>query len=209
MKYLIVQNSVKMAFQFKIQLAGMTDPKIWREFVVNENITFHDFHYIIQICMGWENYHMYQFSPTGYGSYPCMELKTSDSDAEFSPISNLKKGYELTYDSSKAKLSDYFSAKGQKITYIYDFGDDWKHVISLKKIWPDATDHPMVVAGGGKCPPEDCGGVWGYENLIKTVSDPKDPEYEDMREWLGMEEGDVWDAEEFDMVVVNEGLGRM
>jgi Plasmid pRiA4b ORF-3-like protein len=197
-----------MAFQFKIQLSGLKDPKVWREFIVNENITFHDFHDIIQECMGWGNYHMYQFSPTGYDSYPCMELKTPDSESEFSPISNLRKGYELTYDSSKAKLSDYFNTKGQKITYIYDFGDDWKHILSLKKIWPSKTDHPMLVAAEGKCPPEDCGGIWGYEELIETVSDPKHREYEDLREWLDMEEGDVWDAAQFDMVAVNEKLKK-
>lgn len=198
-----------MAFQFKIQLSGLKNPKVWREIVVNETITFHNFHKIIQTCMGWDDYHMYQFSPSGYGSFPCMELKTPDSDAEFSPISNLKKGYELTYDSSKAKLSDYFNTKGQKMTYIYDFGDDWNHVISLKKIWPGTTDHPMLVAGEGKCPPEDCGGVWGFEELIETVNNPQHPEYEDMREWLGMEEGDVWDVGEFNMVEVNMVLGRM
>jgi len=198
-----------MAFQFKVQLSGLKNPKVSREVVVNETITFHEFHKIIQICMGWENYHMYQFSPSGYDSYPCMELKTPDSESVFSPISRLTKGDALTYDSSKAKLSDYFSAKGQKLTYIYDFGDDWNHVISLKKIWPDATDHPMLVAGEGKCPPEDCGGVWGYEELLETVSDPKHPEYEDMREWLGMEEGDVWNAGEFDMVEVNAVLERL
>ncbi len=198
-----------MAFQFKIQLSGLKDPKIWREIVVNENVSFHSFHNIIQISMGWENYHMYQFSPKGYGTYPCFELKNSDSETDFSPISNLKKGFESTYDSSRAKLSDYFNIKGQKIMYIYDFGDDWKHVISLKKIWPSTTDHPMLVAGGGKCPPEDCGGVWGYEELIETINDPKNSEYEDMREWLGMEEGDVWDAGAFDMVEVNDRLMRL
>jgi hypothetical protein len=198
-----------MAFQFKIQLSGLENPKVWREFVVDENITFHEFHFIIQICMDWENYHMYQFSPKGYGSYPSFELKTPYSESEFSPISKLKKGLELTYDTSKAKLSDYFTAKGQKITYIYDFGDDWEHIISLKKIWPGPTAHPMLVAGEGKCPPEDCGGIWGYEALKKTVSNPDHPEYEDMREWLGMEKGDVWDATEFDMAEVNEVLMRL
>ena len=152
---------------------------------------------------------MYQFSPSEYDSYPCLELKIPDSESEFSPISRLKKGDGLTYDSSKARLSDYFSAKGQKMTYIYDFGDDWKHVISLKKIWPWPTAHPIIVAGEGKCPPEDCGGLWGYEELIETVSNPKHPEYKDMREWLGMEEGDVWDAGAFDMVEVNEVLEQI
>ncbi|MBK7635105.1 MAG: plasmid pRiA4b ORF-3 family protein [Saprospiraceae bacterium] len=198
-----------MAFQFKIQLTGVKKPPVTREVVVNDNITFHKFHEIIQICMGWENYHLYQFSPSGYGSYPCFELKTPDSDTEFSPISNLKKGYELTYDSSKAKLSDYFMEVKDRITYIYDFGDDWKHSITLIKITPLKVDGPFVTSGKGKCPPEDCGGIWGYEGLIDTVNDPKNPEYEDMREWLGMDDGDVWNVHEFDMDGVNKVLKRV
>ncbi|MBK9566967.1 MAG: plasmid pRiA4b ORF-3 family protein [Saprospiraceae bacterium] len=111
--------------------------------------------------------------------YPCFELKTPDSDTEFSPISNLKKEYELTYDSSKAKLSDYFMEVKDRITYIYDFGDDWKHSITLIKITPLKLMDLSSRAVKGKCPPEDCGGIWGYEGLIDTVNDPKNPEYED------------------------------
>ena len=96
-----------------------------------------------------------------------------------------------------------------RITYIYDFGDDWKHSITLIKITPLKVDGPFVTSGKGKCPPEDCGGIWGYEGLIDTVNDPKNPEYEDMREWLGMDDGDVWNVHEFDMDGVNKVLKRV
>jgi hypothetical protein len=195
-----------MSFQFHIQLSGLKNPKVWREFLVNETMTFHKFHYVIQACMGWDNCHLYQFSPKGYNSLPSFELKTSNSDVEFSPISYLKKGYELTYDSSKVKLSDYFNTKSQKITYTYDFGDNWKHLITLKKIWPGPIDPPMLIAGEGKCPPEDCGGVWGYEALIEILNDPKHPEYEEMREWLAMEDSEVWEVNEFDIKGINQIL---
>ncbi len=195
-----------MAFQFHIQLSGLKNPKVWREFLVNEKMTFHKFHNVIQTCMGWDNGHLYQFSPKGYNSLPSFELMTPNSDVEFSPVSNLKKGIELTYDSSKVKLSDYFNTKSKKITYTYDFGDDWKHAITLKKIWPGPIDPPMLIAGEGKCPPEDCGGVWGYEALIEILNDPKHPEYEEKKEWLTMEEGEMWDANEFDINGVNQIL---
>jgi len=176
-----------MSLQFKIQLTGITNPPITREVVVNEKVTFQWFHEIIQVCMGWENYHMYEFLPVG----------------------NLKKGLKLNYKSSKAKLSDYFNEVGDKITYIYDFGDDWNHEITLKKIWSDPIDHPKVIAGEGKCPPEDCGGVWGYMDLIEKLDGSKDEDLEDRREWLGLDDGETWDVNEVDMEEVQMKLQKM
>ena len=198
-----------MTFQFKIQLDRLKVPDVWREIAVNDRITFHKFHKIIQVTMGWEDSHMYQFSPKGYGSYPRIELKTPYSDEEFSPIRYLKQGLGFTYDSSKAKLSDYFNTKGDKIRYIYDFGDDWTHTITLKKILPIDVIHPHLLNGAGKCPPEDCGGVWGYSGILEILSDPEHGEYEELRELLMLEEGEQWNPEEFDIQMINNKFINM
>jgi len=158
--------------------------------------------------MGWEDYHHYIFSPKGYGSYPNFQENTPDAGIEFAPISYLKLGYDGTFDSRKAKLTHYFEMTQDKITYIYDLGDNWKHTITLIQITDLTVDKPFVTKGKGKCPPEDCGGVWGYERMLEAINNPKDPEHRDMRYWLGMEKGDAWDVNEFDKDAVNEELRR-
>ena len=178
-----------MAFQFKIQLNRISKPPVTRELVVNDNISFHKFHEIIQIAMGWAECHLYMCSPKGYGSFPKFEENTPDAGIDFAPISYLKLGYDGTFDSGKVKLKDYFEIVKDQITYIYDFGDDWKHTITLIKITDLNVDKPFLTKGKGKCPPEDCGGIWGYERLLKAINDPKDPEHRDFRNWLGMKKG--------------------
>ena len=198
-----------MAYQFKIQLKGVKKPPVYRVVVVNDDITFHQFHEIIQISMGWLNYHLYQFSPTGYGSYPNIQMDTPEGNLEFAPVSTLKNGHRHMFDSFKVKLTDYFQAEQDKITYIYDFGDDWTHSITLMNITPLKVDRPYVTKGKGKCPPEDCGGIFGYEYMLEVLTNPKDPEYKELLPWLGMEKGDVYDVHEFDVDEVNEELRDM
>ena len=132
-----------MAFQFKIQLNRISKPPVTRELVVNDNISFHKFHEIIQIAMGWAECHLYMFSPKGYGSFPKFEENTPDAGIDFAPISYLKLGYDGTFDSGKVKLKDYFEIVKDQITYIYDFGDDWKHTITLIKITDLNVDKPF------------------------------------------------------------------
>ena len=90
--------------------------------------------------------------------------------------------------------------------YEYDFGDSWEHKILLEKIFPfdNKMALPVCIKGKRACPPEDCGGIWGYEEFLKTISDPKHPEYEDMLEWLGGE----FDPEEFDLEGINGDLAE-
>lgn len=175
-----------MAFQFKIQLAGITKPPVWRKVLVPEKYNFQQLHEVIQAAFGWGNYHLYQFSPSGYNSYPQIGVP----DPEFD---------EDVIDSSKVKLKRFFNATGDKFTYLYDFGDGWTHKITLEKIMDVVLLKPDCIDGKGACPPEDCGGVWGYESLKETLSNPAHPEYEDMKEWIGLGEDEVWDAAAFDL----------
>lgn len=181
--------------QFKIELKGIKNPTVWRRIIVPSHYDFLTFHQIIQVVFGWENAHLYSFSPKGWGSNP--EIKDSD-DEEFDP--------DNTLGSSETPLSAIFNTKGQKFTYIYDFGDDWTHLITLEKILPEEINQPTCIAGEGKCPPEDCGGFPGYEYLKEVLADPSHEEHEEMKEWLGMEDDEAWDANEFDLQEVQELL---
>jgi len=182
-----------MSLQFKIQLKNVTKPPVWRQLLVPETFTFHQLHEVIQMSFGWENYHLYQFSPQGYGSYPIIAIPSKDDWKK--PDMN----------ATKTKLNKVFTAEKQKFTYIYDFGDDWVHQIVLEKILPDEIKSPVCLGGKGCCPPEDCGGVWGYENLKVILADPKHEEHQEMKEWLGLED-EEWDDDYFDVAEVNEML---
>lgn len=183
-----------MTYQFKIQLKNVSKPPVWRRVQAPETFTFNQLHKLIQISFGWEDYHLYQFSPQGYGSYPVIAILSKD-DWE-----------KPDMNAMKTKLNKIFSSENESFNYIYDFGDDWSHKIVLEKILPEKIISPVCLAGKGTCPPEDCGGSWGYENLKIILSDPNHEEYQDMKEWLCMDEDENWDADYFDLVEVNEML---
>ena len=183
------------AFQFKIQIQGIEKPSVWRQVLVPAHITFDQFHQIIQTVFGWEDYHLYQFSKSGWGSKPIYKIPDEyDND-------------ETTQDSRTTFLSEVFTAAKQTFAYIYDFGDNWKHHITLEKIAEMETAVPVCLAGTGACPPEDCGGIPGYYNLIEILSNPKGPEYKEMKNWLGLKKNEQWeDVNAFDITAVNEEL---
>jgi len=166
------------AFQFKIQLANINDPLVWRRILMPSNATFEDFHDAIQIAFSWENYHMFQFSPKGPGSSPAIEIKYEEDnyDNPF-PLNRVEK-----MDAETFTLSEIFYKEKQTFTYIYGFGDDWEHKITLEKILDESIDTPALLKGQGACPPEDCGGAWGYESLKAVMADKKHPEHKEMRE---------------------------
>lgn len=178
-------------YQLKITLAGIRPP-IWRRFEVSSNITFLDLHHIIQVVMGWENNHLHQFF---VGEHNLTDRTTLE-----------EVGYGGA-DVAKTRLDKFVQQAGQKFTYEYDFGDSWEHELLLEKILePEAgVKYRRCLKGKRDCPPEDCGGIWGYENLLDVIQDPEHPEYEDMMEWLGGE----FDPEEFDLEGVNEMLARL
>jgi hypothetical protein len=102
------------------------------------------------------------------------------------------------------KLNTILKKEGSKILYEYDFGDGWNHDIILEKIISeeDKGQIPRCIKGKGNCPPEDCGGPFGYMELLKTISNPKHEDYESMMEWLGGE----FDPDFFDMNQINRQL---
>lgn len=170
--------------QFKITLNEISPP-IWRRIQVPENYSFWDLHVAIQDSMGWTDSHLHQFEMNNPKTGQEVEIGIPDEDWEDQALA----GWDV-------KIADYFTIKNNVALYIYDFGDNWEHTVKLEKIMPrdEKIVYPTCLEGERACPPEDCGGIPGYEDLLMTISDPGDKEYEDTIEWLG----DDFDPEYFD-----------
>ncbi len=175
-------------YQFKVTLRGIRPP-IWRRFQVYDDLTFYQFHHVLQDVMGWYNAHLHVFTVDGW----------QIADAE-----TLAEGWSDGENEQKAKLKKYLRREGQKFRYEYDFGDSWEHDVLLEKILPvePGVFYPRCLKGKRECPPEDCGGVWGYAELLEALTDADHPEREEYLEWLG----DEFDPEEFDLEAINKSL---
>ncbi len=171
--------------ELEITLVG-TDPPIWRRFAIRSNASLAELHVVIQVVMGWEDYHLHQFigkNKTCYGP-PELELDVIDE--------------------SCAIVRDLVQRKGSRFQYEYDFGDGWLHDVKLVKFAaPDPqTTYPVCLDGARACPPEDSGGVYRYALMLDALADPDHDEREDIMEWLG----DDFDALKFDLEQVNRAL---
>ena len=176
-------------YQLKISLLGIRPP-IWRRFLISDSTTLKELHEVIQIVMGWTNSHLYQFmaGPKRYGE--------SDPDLDELDIDLI--------DADSTKLSTVMRKEKMKIKYEYDFGDGWIHDILLeKKLEFDLEQKlPYCVTGRRGCPPEDVGGVWGYQNFLDIYQKEQHPEHDEMLEWVG----DYYQPENIDLEEINEIL---
>lgn len=179
-----MKKKFNRVYQFKITLKGIKPP-IWRRIQIPETYTFWALHVAIQDAMGWGDYHLHEFEAVD----PSTGLKVNIGipDEEF--------GREILPE-WKQKITDYFSMENQSANYVYDFGDNWEHKIQLEKILPrdENIQYPVCTAGKRACPPEDCGGVWGYEEFLEAIRDPQHEQHEEMLEWIGGK----FDPEHFD-----------
>ncbi|WP_067480893.1 plasmid pRiA4b ORF-3 family protein [Actinomadura hibisca] len=144
------------------------EPPVQRTIEVPGPTTLGELHTIVQAAMGWENAHLHAFETDGhrYGT-PGLELGFADEN-------------HIT-------VAEALPRKDSRLIYEYDFGDGWRHEIKTEEIrgtTPD-TELPRVIAGTGACPPEDCGGPWGYADLLEVLSDPTHPDHADRLEWTG------------------------
>jgi len=180
-------NTSRQIYQFKITLKGIRPP-IWRRFQVPGDYTFWDLHVAVQDVMGWWDSHLHSFQAKNPKTGHEEEIGLPEDDPLFDDHIILP-GWER-------KISHYFSPENRKALYLYDFGDGWHHDLVLEKIVTaeEGLVYPRCVDGKRACPPEDCGGVWGYANLLEVLSDPKNKEYKDTVEWLGQ----TFDPEHFD-----------
>ena len=182
-----------MAYQFKIQLLDINKPTVWRRVLVAEKLTFHELHEMIQLAFGWDDVNKYQFSLSG------------DSDT-FIGIPTKDDGEQPDLNSMKTKLNKFFTHEKQSFFYTYNLRADWIHKIVLEKILPEPVPIPVCMEGKGKCPPEDSNSAWGYENMKPILADPLHVEYKLMKKWLGLNEDEEWDVNEFNLEAANERL---
>jgi hypothetical protein len=195
--YWLLQNqkttTMSKIYQLKIQLDGVSKPTVYRRVLVKPTDTLLELHKIIQGAMGWFDGHLHQFIVgRQYFGIPMPGDDWSDSE-----------------DERKYKLSQIFGDREKaNIKYEYDFGDGWIHTITLEKIIASvpAETYPQLIKGQGACPPEDCGGCWGYEELKVTLADPKSEDYHEMIEMMGLEKGSEFDANEFDLKEMQEEM---
>jgi len=155
--------------------------------LVPGTISLLKFHDVLQIAMGWDDYHLHQFVAAGqlYG------LPDPEFDLDIK-------------NEARAKLNQLLKQKNDSLIYEYDFGDGWEHKVALEKILPleKDADLPRCIAGKRSCPPEDCGGVWGYQEFVEAIQDPSHPRHHELSDWIGGE----FDPEYFDIEGVNEAL---
>lgn len=186
-----------MVLHFKIQIKGITKPPVWRKVSVPSNFTFLRFHEVIQIAFGWGDYHLFEFKDKEWESNIRIAVPVEDDffDPDF---------FADTKDSSKVKLSNIFGKKFHKLFYVYDFGDNWVHEITLESISNEKQKTAICLSGKGACPPEDCGSIYGYEEMKQIFATmPESEEADEYREWLGMDKGEIWDTEALDIEEIN------
>jgi hypothetical protein len=162
-----------------------TKPPVWRRLLVPGETTLADLHRAIQAAMGWEDCHLHAFDIEGrqYG-----DPRAVDDVA----------------DEKRVTLNGLIRSGVARFAYTYDFGDNWEHALVIEKSLPavEALSRPVCTAGKRRCPPEDCGGPWGYRGLLEVLADPAHPEHAERCEWLG---GD-FDPDDFNPKIADATL---
>lgn len=192
-----------MAHKLKIEL-DFTDPKIYRTVIVPEQFTFHELHIAIQCVMNWENAHLYQFNLGQPYASDIVALPLGDED-DFDAI--FGKRFER-FDSEETYLSDFFNGQKNKVSYIYDFGDDWFHTIKVLKKPKEEVMIPQCIKGENAAPIDDCGGIPGFYEILEVMEKKrKSPEDKELFEWCGIPKGKTYeDIYGFDIDWVNQVL---
>lgn len=176
-------------YRIEVRLLDAKPPP-WRQFLLRKTATFEKLHVAIQEACGWSNYHLYAFRETDDG--PVIATIPDDDLAAREP------------DAKRVKLSTFLPDTGSKhFLYLYDFGDNWQHEVRILEVvsMPKRFARQLL-AGERAFPPEDCGGISGYENCVavalgKATGEIEDPEH--LRGWLG-----DWHPERFDLAAVKQ-----
>ena len=193
-------------------------PPIWRRVGVPSDMSLGDLHWVIQTVMGWDGYHLHQFIISHNQPKPTREEidelrqtgqweKLMERTRRGRYVSDPRFELENIEDERKVKLSELAPAVKNKFIYEYDFGDGWEHEVKAVKIGPpvEGVNYPVCLAGELACPPEDCGGVWGYYDKLEVLKNPKHEDYKDTLEWMGKN----FDPERFDLNAINAELAEL
>lgn len=182
-------------YKLKVKLLNISKPPVWRDILVHDDSTFEELHHVIQMAMGWGFCHLHQF------------IIGNKSNGTYIGAGQNELGFGMDMDQldhAEIHISEYLKKVKDKCWYEYDFGDGWEHEITLIDIVEVSKEQPVpfVVKGKGACPPEDCGGPWGYQELKETIKNPKAEDYEEMIEWVG----DDFDPNHFNLEEANDRL---
>jgi hypothetical protein len=168
--------STDVIVQIKVKLLGVSKPPVWRRLQLGADTRLDHLHEMIVAAFGWQDYHMHVFAsgPDEFG-VPDPELGFTDE--------------------RHVSLGQLIGGIGDRLRYTYDFGDDWQHEIVVEDLLgADPEIHyPVLVAAKGTCPPEDCGGPWGYAELKEILADPSHEQHQQMLDWLGLDNPSAFD----------------
>jgi hypothetical protein len=189
MKYLrlpVSRFNKNHVLQFLIELDGIS-PLIWRRIQVPSDYNFWDLHVALQDAMGWTDSHLHHFEIKGKHKSKAERIGIPDFSGS-GELPEVFPGWEIW-------ISAYFNDLGVQASYEYDYGDGWIHRVKLEGYLyrEPKTRYPLCIGGERACPPEDCGGVNGYENVLAVLSDPEHEEHEEMKIWAGED----WHPEKF------------
>jgi hypothetical protein len=180
-------------YQIKVTLLG-TDPPIWRRLLVPADLNLEQLHDVLQLAMGWEDCHMHEFriGQQRFGKPDPMERAF---------------GGPRTASGRTARLCSVLTRVGARAIYTYDFGDSWEHQIVVeKRLAPEpGNSYPACLTGERHGPPEDCGGIPGFYNLLEAIRDPEHEEHEEMLDWVG----GSFDPDAFSVDDVNRRLAPL
>lgn len=152
-------------------------------------------HLVIQAAMPWDNYHLYEFrTRNGRWGLPMKDFGFPEGAS--------------SHDAKKGSLAELLaSQKGKSFDYHYDFGDDWLHKITVERTFEaeGGIAYPRLVDASGACPHEDCGGPWGYAEMVEAIQDPDHERHEEIIEWLGED----FDPSHFDIKAITKGVAKL
>lgn len=181
-----LRRSQSQTFQIKVTLRNVRPP-IWRRLQVPSDILLPKLHEVLQAAMGWHDSHLHLFR-VGNDCYA--------PPGDWEPVGE---------DSRQVALVDLAAKKGARLVYEYDFGDGWTHDIVVESVLPEPCKVMRCTGGRRRCPPEDCGGPWGYAEFLDAIADRMHERHEELHEWCG----GGFDPAEFDVDVANAALRRV
>lgn len=186
-------DPARAQLQLKVTLLEIR-PAIWRRLLVPAHIKLPKFHTVLQLAFDWTNSHLHAF-----------RLKDESYEAYYSETWEDSLGGIERRDESKFRLCDLLHAKGDRLVYEYDFGDSWLHDVRVEKVLPATGPTPVsCIAGARAAPPEDCGSIPGYYQLVEAMADPKHPERAHLLDWLG----EPYDPEAFNLAALDSALTK-
>lgn len=172
------------------------EPPVWRRLIVPLDVTLAQLHFVLQAAMGWTDSHMHEFDVGGlsYGGIEALSAERTDDDAR-------------VYDADEVRMRDFSRKPGTSFTYVYDFGDNWRHTVTLEKLVAvkPAPKVATCMDGARCCPPEDAGGPHGYFEFLRVLLSPEPDEIEEQRH-LKRWSGGRFDPERFDVAKTDKAV---